>query len=75
MAYLAQHLPGGQPPGTPTLLAAFLDRAGGDPAGALDRALALRAADPSLSGAERARLGIAADRVRAVVSGQRRAGA
>jgi len=38
------------------LLAAFLDRAGGDPRGQLDRALAYRTANPTLTREEKSRL-------------------
>ncbi|MFG1651534.1 phosphotransferase [Micromonospora sp. NPDC049275] len=51
-----------------TLLAAFLDRVGGDPLTELDRALAIRRDDPALTGGERELLGAAA----ALIVGHRR---
>jgi aminoglycoside phosphotransferase (APT) family kinase protein len=51
-------------PAAQELLAAFLDRAGGDPLTQLGQAVARRTANPNLSPAEKARLAQAATRVR-----------
>jgi streptomycin 6-kinase len=50
-------------PAAQELLTAFLARAGGDPLGQLDQALAYRSADPNLTADEKARLTRAAARV------------
>jgi aminoglycoside phosphotransferase (APT) family kinase protein len=53
------------------LLAAFLDRAGGDPLAQLDQAVARRTANPTLSPEEKSRLPHAAARVQATLTRQR----
>jgi streptomycin 6-kinase len=57
---VGSHLPAEFVPTARALLAAFLDRAGGDPGSQLDRALAYRTANPTLTPAEKSRLPAAA---------------
>jgi aminoglycoside phosphotransferase (APT) family kinase protein len=68
---IAEVTPGSYEPGfvpvARELLAAFLDRAGGDPLSQLDRALARRAADSNLTAEEKARLAPATDTIRSLV--------
>lgn len=64
-AAAGSHLPPDLVPAARELLAAFLGRAGGDPLDRLDRAVAMRADNPTLSAAEVSRLRQAAALVRA----------
>lgn len=66
---VGSHVPEAAPDAREVLIA-FLDRIGGDPLGQLGRALAYRAADPALLRAEKDRLDLAAEQVRAARAGR-----